>query len=169
MQACPRCRIYNTNDATVCHQCGTPFPKKREGGIIAVKIGTGILLGLLLVIGFTASRQKPGESFKLVQEPASLELLSSEGFPTVSGKTLVEGRVRNISGIDLKKVYVMVSWFDINGKKVENTSLPISISPLLDRQDSSFRVIMSQNPEMDSYEISFFDASGNILKVIDGR
>ncbi len=169
MKPCPKCRIYNTNDATVCHQCGTPFSKERDPWLLVVKIGTAVLLAVVLAIGFTASRRDPGESFKLIQEPASLELLSSEGFPTVSGKTLVEGRVRNISGIGLKKVYVMVSWFDKNGNKVENTSVPIPTSPLLDRHDASFSVVMSKNPKMDSYEISFFDASGNILRVIDSR
>ena len=169
MIPCQKCRIYNTNDAAVCHQCGTPFPKKREPWLLAIKVGAAILLVVVLVIGFTVSRRDSGESFKLTQEPASLELLYSEGFPTISGKTLVEGQIRNISGINLKKVYIMVSWFDKDGKKVENTSVPISTNPLLDHQDSSFRVIMSQDPRMDSYEISFFDASGNILKVIDSR
>jgi hypothetical protein len=120
-------------------------------------------------VGFYATEKNSKNKAQSAQEPASLELLSSEGFPTISGKMLVEGIVKNISGKDIKKVYVMVSWFDKEGDKVESNNAPISISPFFNQRDAPFRVVMSKNANMESYEISFFDASGNILRVIDNR
>ena len=169
MKPCPACRIYNTNDAENCHQCGTPFPLARDMWPIIIKVATAVLVAVVLSVGFYSSQKSSLNGTKAAQEPAALELISSEGFPTVSEKMLVEGRVRNISGVDMKKVYVMVSWFDKAGQKVESNSAPLRTTPLLNRHDTSFRVVMSKNPQMENYEISFFNASGNILRVIDIR
>ena len=169
MKPCPECRIYNTNDAEVCHQCGTPFAREWDMLPIIIKTATAILVMVVVVMGFYTSHKSSKKTDKPTFEPASLELLSSEGFPTISGKMLVEGRIRNISGIDIKKVYAMVAWFDKKGQKVESNSVSIAPSPLSNRHDASFRVVMSKNPDMESYEISFLDASGNILRVIDNR
>lgn len=169
MKPCPECRIYNTNNAESCHQCGTPFPIARDMWPIIIKTATAVLVVVVLAVGFYSSRKSYLNGAKTAQEPAALELLSSEGFPTISEKMLVEGRVRNISGVDIKKVYVMVSWFNKAGQKVESNNAPLSTAPLPDRHDTSFRVVMNKNPDMENYEISFFDASGNILRVIDTR
>lgn len=169
MKPCPECRIYNTNEAKVCHQCGTPFHQTGDIWPIIIKAGTAVLVVIILGMGFYSSEKKSKKKAQFAQEPASLELISSEGFPTISGKMLVDGIVKNISGKDIKKIYVMVSWFDKEGNKVESNNAPIFITPLLNQRDAPFRVVMSKNADMESYEISFFDASGNILRVIDNR
>ncbi len=169
MKPCPACRIYNTNNAESCHQCGTPFPLTRDIWPIIIKTATAVLVVVVLAVGFYSSQKNSLTGAISAQEPAALELISSEGFPTISEKMLVEGRVRNISGVDMKKVYVVVSWFNKAGQKVESNSAPVSTIPLPDRHDTSFRVVMNKNPKMENYEISFFDASGNILRVIDTR
>ncbi len=169
MKPCPECRIYNTNDAESCHQCGTPFPLTRDMWPIIIKALTAVLVVVVLAVGYYSSQKSSLNGAKPTYEPAALELLSSEGFPTISEKMLVEGRIRNISGVDMKKVYAMVSWFNKAGQKVESNSSPVSTIPLPDRHDTSFRVVMSKNPKMENYEISFFDASGNVLRVIDTR
>lgn len=169
MKPCPECRIYNTNEAKVCHRCGTPFQQAQDILPIMIKAATAVLVAIILGMGFYSGNKISKKKVQSTREPASLELLSSEGYPTVSGKMLVEGIVKNISGKDLKKVYVMVSWFDKQGNKVESNNVPISITPFLNQDDTPFRIVMSENADMESYEISFFDASGNILRVIDNR
>ncbi|MFQ5646732.1 MAG: hypothetical protein ACE5GM_07375 [bacterium] len=170
MKQCPHCSVYNENSASVCRVCNHSFPITRQRSLSFVRWGIIVLvLAGLSALYFWGNGRVRTSYLTRIPEGVGLELLSSAGFKTRSQEMVVEGNIKNISGKTLHKIYAIVSWYDKGKKRLSSNTAPVINLPLYDQSISPLRLVTAYKPDMESYEVSFVDASGKSFKVIDSR
>ena len=78
----------------------------------------------------------------------------------------VEGQVENISNENLENVEAVVKYFDENDNYIKSDSGLIEYNPILSAQISSFKIITTDNPEIERYRVSFKYLSGGKINCI---
>jgi len=73
---------------------------------------------------------------------------------------IVEGQVKNISSEKLENVEAIVEYYDENNSFIKEDSALIKYNPILPDQTSTFKVMGTDNPEIDNYKVSFKDLTG---------
>lgn len=98
-----------------------------------------------------------------------LELLSSRGYQSSIGHMTVEGQVKNITDKNLRRVQVVVQWYDKDGNFITSDEALIDYNPILPRQTSPFDVITTYNPQMENYTVNFKEFFGTTINTKDSR
>jgi hypothetical protein len=80
------------------------------------------------------------------------------------GYATYEGQVKNISGIKLKNVQAVVTWYDRNDNMITSSGALIEYNPILPGQSSPFKVMKTYNPAMQKAAVEFSHLMGGTIR-----
>jgi flagellar basal body-associated protein FliL len=117
------------------------------------------------------STSRPGATPRPTATPEYLLELLSLNSETSSGGSYITvyGQVKNISNRSLENVEAVVQYYDSSDKFVKSDDALIDYDPILPGQTSPFSVITADNPEIDSYSVSFKFLLDGTISSKDGR
>jgi hypothetical protein len=177
---CPKCLVH----AEVGIRCLKCSPRRRlitqrnfgigGGGLVAGVIGLAVVASLLggrnsgpgdfAIPDEFQARTVPLAGVSAGAGPARLAVVTSACLQVeFAGVAQCEGTVRNVSGVKLEGVQVIVQWLTGEGEVAAADSAPVQFDPLLPDQTSPWILVAgSYNPEFKEYRLSFEDASGPV-------
>ena len=163
---CPHCKQEVNLMATRCPHCHGKMYVWTKGKKITV--GIVIFIFLIIVINSSSSNIPTGSSSSqsttnsTVSNEPQLELLSYRCYDEYDYFQIV-GQVKNISDQSLKNVEALGTAYTKTGEFVNSSDSLIDYNPILPGQKSSFKVMMTDNPEMKKCTIEFkYLMGGNI-------
>lgn len=170
LKKCKECGKEISSDAKVCPNCGKKQPNIRRN--IGCLILFAIFLIPFLIIIYSSKKvpQKPVSRAKkdlIVSKPElksqpKLELLEWS-WRTEYDYAIVEGRVKNVSDINLKNVEAVIVFKTKDGNFITSSTALIEYNPILPSQVSPFKVMEKYNPAMDTANIDFKTLFGGTI------
>jgi hypothetical protein len=118
------------------------------------------------------NHKEDSELEQLTQPPntdAPLLELQSWNWREEYGYAVVEGSVKNISGVNLKDVEAEVSFFSKDSSFITSTDGLTDHNPILPNQSSSFRALTTHKPTMERISIQFRSLMGETLPWREGE
>jgi hypothetical protein len=124
---------------------------------------------LKAVLASSNQNSRVGEQLSVEQlssskENESLLELKSMIFERETETVLqLSGQVKNISNEKLSDIWVVITYYDINGDFIVSDSHDLDFNPILKGQTSAFHVLSTYNPAMYKAEINFQFLGGAII------
>lgn len=133
MKRCPVCDLLNLDEASRCTSCLSPLPPGKKGYFQTIRWH---LLALLLVLSMMALlKHRGGEIFldlsRLMKRsfPGQVEVSAVRIYPDLTGKTVVEGNLINISDINFSNLTLGVTVYNGQNKKLAYQDSPLPSLP----------------------------------------
>ncbi len=170
MKRCPVCDLLNFDDAISCTSCSNPFPqKKRKGYLHSIRWH---LLALLLVLSMMGLlKYRGGEVFggfgKIISSPApgQVEISSVRIYTDLTGKTVVEGTLKNLSQTLFTGLGIQISVYDVRDKILGRHDHPIPSLP--QGKFTPFLVKLPPYQDLDHAHFRLHDQSKKELYLIN--
>jgi hypothetical protein len=131
-------------------------------------IGIAVAICVFGILGLALLGAMIGDSVAVSNQP-SLALLSTTGGDGGYGYHVVNGEVKNLSAVPLKRVVAVVSWYDGGGRLITSDTAMVEYNPIMPGQTSPFKTMTRSNPLMYSFKMGFTQMGGGTLTVDDQR
>lgn len=176
---CGECNAQMSDKATACPQCGAPNPRvpppaptpstivpnqpapaKKNGGCGSVVLG---LIALIVLVAWllpdtprttSGTPKRTGDGRATPSQPELL--LLSMSCDQNSAGAFVTGRVKNVSGRQLKGVRATASFYTSTDTHLGSDDGYIDLQPLLPQQESGFKVYGPRNPSYSKCSVDAF-------------
>lgn len=158
---CPDCGKEVSELAPLCLNCGRPFDAQKNKNISVTKpkkkFGKGwLILGIVILLFWLIGEYGAPVRNNTASNIQSHKLeLVSYSWHTEYDYAIYEGTVKNISSESLENVVAVVSFFDKKGTFITSSEALIKYNPILPGQISPFKVMKTQNPQMDKAGVEF--------------
>lgn len=133
MKRCPVCDLLNLDEALRCTSCSSPLPRGKKGYFQIIRWH---LLALLLVLAMMALlKYRGGEIFldfsRIMKKssPGQVEISTVRIYHDLTGKTIVEGKLINISDKSFSNLTLGVTVYDGQDKKLAHLDHPLPELP----------------------------------------
>jgi len=137
-------------------------PDKEKPVIGKAVMWFGLVLAALVVFFGIVRRDRPKEQppNSVAETPAAgapavlLELVAFD-WRTQYRYAIVEGQVKNVSGLPLRGVAALASFYTKDGGFITSSDALIDFNPILPGQVSPFKVMATENPAMVKASVEF--------------
>ncbi len=170
---CPHCQTDIPTKAKRCPHCQSDLRQWINRHPILTLIG--LFIGIPLIVGWIMPSHKnssPGTS-----TPTSTSTAQEQAQPLLDLQSLhcykeydyfiIEGTVKNISNSSMESILAVGKTYTATGEFVKSDSALIEYNPILAKQTSPFKVIMTGNPAIEKCAVDFKEFWGGTIMTKD--